>query len=148
MAELQDRLARAREAARHPQILATDVERVLGTRYTADTLQTLKDRFPRVRFLWLMGADNLAQLPHWSRWQQIFHIMPVAIFDRPSYSLSALAAMPGKRFARYRWAERKAGKLAQSKPPAWVFIHMPLNPQSATRIRARAQRGRKPDLSK
>ena len=116
----------------------SDLERVLGTRYSLDTLLALKTRFPRVDFVWLMGADNLVQMPQWSRWQQIFHIVPVAIFDRPSYSLGALTAKPSRRFARQRQAEAKAGGLARKRPPAWVFLHMPLNPQSATHIRARS----------
>ena len=136
MADPQARLAKARQTARHPRLRVSDLERVLGTRYSLDTLLALKARFPRVDFVWLMGADNLSQMPKWSRWQQIFHIVPVAIFDRPSYSLGALTAKPSRRFARQRLAEAKAGGLARKRPPAWVFLHMPLNPQSATHIRA------------
>ena len=110
----------------------------MGTRYTVDTVAALQARFPRVRFLWLMGADNLIELPRWSRWQSILNNIPVAIFDRPSYSLRAMASKPAKRFARNRLRERRAGRLTQMGPPAWVFVHMPLNPVSATRIRAHA----------
>lgn len=143
MASLADRLSAAKRATRHPRLRVSDLERVLGTRYSLDTILALKARFPRVDFVWLMGADNLAQMARWSRWPQIFHTVPVAIFDRPSYSLGALAAKPSRRFARHRLDDRKAGGLARVRPPAWVFVHMPLNPQSATYIRSRS--GTTPD---
>jgi nicotinate-nucleotide adenylyltransferase len=138
MAPLAERLASARAAAAgHPQIRATDLEAVLGTLYTLDTLRALRARFPRVRFVWLMGADNLAQIDRWAGWQRIFHRVPVAVFDRPSYSIRAVTAKAAHRFRRARLPERDAGRLAELDPPAWVFLHQPQDPRSATEIRAR-----------
>jgi nicotinate-nucleotide adenylyltransferase len=143
MAPFADRLAGAQEiASRHPGIVATDLEDRLGTRFTADTLEALVRAFPGVAFVWLMGADNLAQLPRWRRWAAIFGAVPVAVFDRAPYSLRALAGQAAKRFARHRVAERAAGRLPGMAPPAWVFLHTPLHPASASEIRAR--RGRAP----
>jgi nicotinate-nucleotide adenylyltransferase len=138
MAPLAERLASARAAiAGHPRIRATDLEAVLGTLYTLDTLRALAARFPRVRFVWLMGADNLAQIDRWAGWQRIFHRVPVAVFDRPSYSVQAVNAKAAHRFRRARLREREAGHLAELDPPAWVFLHQPQDPRSATEIRAR-----------
>ena len=135
-AALATRLAGARAQARHPRILPGAVETALGTVYTVDTLKALVRRFPGVRFVWLMGADNLIQLPAWRNWQELFHIVPVAVFDRPSYHLRALAGKAARRHARSRLPESRAAGLARKEPPAWVFIHQGLNPQSSTRIRA------------
>jgi len=137
MAPFADRLASARALARHPRIEATDIERRLGTRYTADTLAALTRRFPAHDFVWLMGADNLIQIPAWDRWSRIFHTVPVAVFARPSYSLGALAGPAARRFRRYRLPESDAGRLAGCEPPAWVFCRMRLDPTSATALRAR-----------
>jgi nicotinate-nucleotide adenylyltransferase len=137
MAPLDDRLVRARAVARHPRIRATGIEELLASHYTADTLRALTRRFPRVRFVWLMGADNLMQLTEWKDWSEIFHTVAVAVFDRPSYSLRACAAKAARRFARHRLDERQARELAGRAPPAWVFIHSRLSALSATRIRAR-----------
>lgn len=141
MAPLAQRLAGAARVARHPRIRATGIEAVLGTRYTADTLERLVRRFPNSRFVWLMGADNLAQIPRWERWPSIFSTIPIAIFDRSPYSFKALAGKPARRFARRRLPERQASVLADMQPPAWVFLHTRLHPASATVIRARHQRG-------
>lgn len=138
MAPLAQRLASARAAADDPRILVTGLETRLGSAYTADTLDALTRLLPRVRFVWLMGADNLIQVHHWQDWQEIFNTLPVAVFDRPSYSLRALSGKAAHAFARYRLDERSARRLAGARPPAWVFIHCRLNPQSATAIRARA----------
>lgn len=140
-APLAERLAGARAWARHPRILAGALETELGTTYSADTLRALRRRFPGVRFVWLMGADNLIQIPAWKNWQELFHTLPVAVFNRPSYHLRALAGKAARRFARHRVPERRAAGLADKAPPAWVFIHQGLNAQSSTRIRA-ARRGR------
>lgn len=138
MAGLEARLEGARAVARHPRIRPTGIEAALGTRYTADTLAELKARFARTRFVWLMGADNLAQIPRWEDWTYIFHTVPIAVFDRPSYSHKALAGIAARRFRKARVEERKAPSLAARTPPAWCFLHIPLMPVSATQIRARA----------
>lgn len=137
MAPLAKRLASAAEQARHPRLRAVAIEQALGTRYTADTLAALIRRFPRTSFVWLMGADNLIQLPKWERWSSIFNTVPIAVFARPSYSTNALAGKAAHRFspARRRSLHR-ATRLASRKPPAWVFLHTRLHPASATSIRA------------
>jgi nicotinate-nucleotide adenylyltransferase len=138
MAPLARRLASARALAGDPRVLATGLETRLGSAYTADTLRALAGLLPRVRFVWLMGADNLIQVDRWQDWPQIFNTLPVAVFDRPSYSLRALSSKAARAFARFRLDERSARRLAEARPPAWAFIHCRLNPQSATEIRARS----------
>jgi nicotinate-nucleotide adenylyltransferase len=138
MAPLAKRLAGGRKAARHPRIRVTAIEAALGTRYTADTLDALVGRFPYTRFVWLMGADNLVQLPRWHRWRSIFETVPIAVFDRSPYSFRALAGKAARRFAHRRLPERQASVLAESQPPAWVFLHTRLHPASATVIRSRS----------
>jgi nicotinate-nucleotide adenylyltransferase len=137
MAGFAQRLAQAGRAARHPRIRVSDLEARLGTRYTADTLTALRRRFPRHRFVWLMGADNLRQIPAWQHWTKIFTELSVAVFDRPSYSLRALAGKAARRYWHFRLRPRQAKRIAAQRPPAWVFLHIPLHPASATAIRAR-----------
>ena len=141
MAPLLERLRLARAFAAHPRILVSDLESRLGTRFTADTLAALTKRFPRTRFVWLMGADNLIELPRWRKWKQIFHLAPIAIFDRPPYSQRALSGMVASHFARYRMGERQAGRLADRRPPAWIFFHSRLHGASATKLRERLTKG-------
>jgi nicotinate-nucleotide adenylyltransferase len=142
MAPLAERLAGARRLANDRRIVVTGLEAGLGSAYTADTLKALTHLLPRVRFVWLMGADNLNQVHHWQDWPQIFNSLPVAVFDRPSYSFKALSSKAAHAFERFRLRERSARSLAEAGPPAWAFIRCRLNPQSATEIRA-SQSGRK-----
>jgi nicotinate-nucleotide adenylyltransferase len=137
MAPLAERLQGARAVARHPRFKVTGIEAELATSYTAETLRRLQRRMPRARFIWLMGADNLAQVHQWKDWQQIFHTVPVAILARPTYCLRALAGTAAHRFARNRLPESAGGVLRRRRPPAWVFLVGPLNPLSATAIRAK-----------
>jgi nicotinate (nicotinamide) nucleotide adenylyltransferase/ribosome silencing factor RsfS/YbeB/iojap len=141
MAPFAARLAQARQvAAGHKRIRVTDLENRIGrSRYTVDTLKALRRRFPRLRFVWLMGGDNLVQIRHWERWAEIFRTVPIAVFDRPSYSAKALAALAAIRFARERLSSTSARRLAETKPPAWAFFHTQLDPISATLIRGRKQ---------
>ncbi len=139
MAPLAERLESARAVAAGEAIQVTDIERELGTRYTAETLRALKERFPDVRFVWLMGADLLLQMPRWRRWRAIFRMVPIAVFPRPSYSLKALSGRAARRFAGARVRASRAGAVAGMKPPAWVFLLAPPTAVSARRIRA--QRG-------
>lgn len=136
MAPLAARLARARAVAAHPRLRVTAIETRLGTRYTADTLTALRQRFPGVRFVWLMGADNLGQVSRWQRWTEIFHTVPVAVLDRAPYSLGVLNGKAALRFRASRVAPSAAGTLADRPPPAWLFLPGPRHPASATRLRA------------
>lgn len=137
MAPFATRIAEARRVAHHPRIVVTDLEDGLGTRYTADTLRRLTQTFPRTRFVWLMGADNLSQIAQWAEWQEIFHTVSVAVFARPTYCFGALAGRAARRFARRRLTASAAGLLTRNAPPAWVFLFTRLNPISASAIRAR-----------
>ena len=100
MAPFADRLASARTLADGRRVVATSIERALGTRYTFDTLRALRRRFPRIRFVWIMGADNLVQLPRWQRWVGIARGMPFAVMPRPTYNQRALSGQAAQRLRR------------------------------------------------
>jgi nicotinate-nucleotide adenylyltransferase len=136
MAPFAERFAQAKAFADHPRIRVLDLETRLGTRFTADTVTALQRCFPRQRFVWLMGADNLAQIRHWQRWPSIFDRLPIAVIDRPTYSFNGLAELAAKRFARAR-VPLPARHLPSMKPPAWTFLPVKLDPHSATEIRSR-----------
>ncbi len=135
MAPFEARLTAARALADDPRILVSDMERQLHTRYTADTLAALIERYPHAAFVWIMGADNLAQIEKWRDWTAIFAALPIAVFDRPTYSDTALACPAAERFAASRIDASRARELAGLTPPAWVFVRGKLNSASATRIR-------------
>ena len=140
MASFETRLASARALVRHPRIAVTDLEARLGTRYTADTLAELRRRFPNSHFVWLMGADNLGQIRHWERWQDVFRLAAVAVFDRPTYCLRALAGLAAQRFKRRRKPPRDVRRLADAELPAWALFRIRLDASSATALRARKSR--------
>ena len=149
MAPFAVRLDQARQvAAKHHRIRVTDLENRLGrSRYTVDTLKALRRRFPRLRFVWLMGSDNLVQIRRWDRWAEIFRMAPIAVFDRPAYSPKALAGLAARRFARQRLPAGAARQLAEAKPPVWAFFHTRLDPTSATRIRSERKQASSPILT-
>lgn len=137
MAPFDERLEFAKAVtAAEPKIVISDFEKVYGSRRTLTTLRKLKSNHPAHRFVWLMGADNLIQAHRWNQWADIFKIVPIAVFARPSYSLRALSARAAKVFASDRAKEREAEMLADLKPPAWVYLKIPLHPASSAEIRA------------
>jgi nicotinate-nucleotide adenylyltransferase len=135
MAPFAARVEGARRMAHDHRIKVCTIESELRSSYTADTLAALKQRFPRARFLWLMGADNLPGFTRWQRWAEIYRAVPVAVFDRRPYAAQVHAAAPSLRFAEWRIPERRSRRLADMTPPAWVFLHIPLHAGSATAIR-------------
>ncbi|MBN8930105.1 MAG: nicotinic acid mononucleotide adenylyltransferase [Rhodospirillales bacterium 69-11] len=135
MAPLADRLAGARAIGDGRRVLASAIEAAFGTRYTVDTLRLLRRRFPRVRFVWIMGADILAQLPRWRCWETIVRDMGFAVLPRPGYTFPALAGQAARRLRHRRRPAREAPVLA-GRAPAWVFLPARQNPISATAIRA------------
>jgi nicotinate-nucleotide adenylyltransferase len=136
MAPLADRLASARTIFRHPRIVVTTIETLLGTRYTADTLAVLRRRFPRARFVFVMGADSFQALHRWDRWQRVMQAVPIAVIPRPGFTFRALKGPAAARFARARVPAFAASSLARRTPPAWVVLHGREDDSSATSIRA------------
>lgn len=132
---LGKRLQAARAVADHPGIEVTGIEALMGTRYTFDTIDTLRRRFPTVRFVWLMGADNLAQFHRWRNWQGIAAALPIAVIDRPSDSLRALASPAAHALSRFRHTEELAPRLADLRAPAWIFLRGMKSPLSSTLLR-------------
>ena len=120
--ELDARVEAARLVADDPRIEVTCLESVIGTRYTVDTVNFLRRRASQLRFVWIMGADNLAQFHRWQKWQRIATQVPIAVIDRPPQSFRALTAPAAQALARYRLPENQAGKLADARAPAWVFL--------------------------
>lgn len=133
---LEARVATARAVARHPRIDVTGFEAELGVRYSYQTLAYLARRMPAVRFVWIMGADNLARFDRWQHWRDIARLVPIAVVDRMGDSLAATASPAGRALARYRIDESDAAILADLSPPAWVFLHGLKSPLSSTGIRA------------
>ena len=120
--ELEARAQAARDLAADPRIDVTCLESVIGTRYTVDTINYLRRRACGSRFVWIMGADNLAQLHRWQHWQRIATQVPIAVIDRPPQSFRALTAPAAQALARSRLPEHEASRLADRHPPAWVFL--------------------------
>jgi nicotinate-nucleotide adenylyltransferase len=135
MARLAERMAAARAIGDGRRVVATDIEARLHQRYTADTLPLLRRRFPRACFVWLMGADNLADLPRWRQWPRIVAAMPFAVLPRPGYNQQALAGQAARCLGAARRPVREATLLAALAPPAWMFLPAPQHAASATALR-------------
>jgi nicotinate-nucleotide adenylyltransferase len=120
---LADRIAAARRIACHPRIRVTGVEAAFGTRYTCDTLAVLTRRCPGMRFVWVMGADNLPAFHRWRNWRRVADLVPIAVVDRGGITLRALGGRAPTALAPVRLTERLAPALAGRKPPAWVYLH-------------------------
>jgi nicotinate-nucleotide adenylyltransferase len=140
LAPLAERIRLSREIARHSRIKVTTFEEGIGTAYTTAALRFLRARFPRVHFVWLMGADNLASFHRWNEWRTIFELMPIAVEDRPEWRYRALASPAASRFSRFRIPERAAAMLADLAPPAWCYLSGPLSKLSSSALRASRSR--------
>jgi nicotinate-nucleotide adenylyltransferase len=142
LAPLAERVAAAQALADHPLIDVTDLEAALGTTYTYETVSYLVRRCRGVHFVWIMGADNLRSFHRWQRWRGIAELVPIAVVDRLGPSLYASASAAGQALALFRVPETAAKKLADRKPPAWIYLHGLKSPLSSTALRA--QRASRP----
>lgn len=136
-ADMARRIAAARAIMHHPRVRVSDIEARLGTRYTAETLAALRRRAPAVRFVWLMGADNLRSFHRWESWDGILRDTPVGVLARPGQQLAAGLSPAARRFARWRLAPEAAPRLALTPPPAWTLVTGPMLDLSSTALRRR-----------
>lgn len=135
-APLARRMEEARRVIDDPRVIVTDIEARLGTRYTAETLRRLKALYPTVRFVWLMGADNLAQFHRWQNWRWIMENVPIGVLARPGSGIAARLSPAADRYARFRVRPSDADRLGCRRPPAWCYVNVPLTPISSSAIRA------------
>lgn len=135
---LAERVVAARAVGRHPKIVVTGFEGARESAYTIDTIRFLKRRYPSVNFVWLMGADNLVGFHRWRSFEELFRIVPIAVFDRPGFRLKARASRAAQRFACAEIDESDARGLAELYPPAWALLTLPLSGLSSTRLRGEA----------
>jgi len=135
MAPLAARVAAAQVQARRAPIRVTGIERELGTRYTVDTLRALQRRYPKRRFIWLMGSDNLAQFHRWRDWRRIARAMPIAVIARPGYDGAAVASPAMAWLGRFRRLPAALENPARRSAPALYLLRFDPDPRSATAIR-------------
>lgn len=135
-APLKKRLAVAQRLMDHPRVRVTALEAALGTQFTAHTIGALQARYVGVRFVWLMGADNLAQFHLWQDWRDIMGAVSVGVLARPGQRISARMSRAAFAFRPHRLSERQARALAWRNPPCWAMINVPMNDESSTRLRA------------
>lgn len=138
-APMGERMARARLLMQHPRVKVTGLEAQLGTRYTAETIAKLQRMYPGVRFVWLMGADNLAGFHRWQDWREIMARLPVGVIARPGERVAARTSKAAQVFHTQRLGGRAAALLAHRTPPAWCLINVPMISHSSTAIRARGE---------
>lgn len=135
LAPYKKRLKGAERISRGKAIRVSDIENQKGLQFTVDTLKYLKDHYPKARFVWLMGADCFAALEAWKSWQDIMHMVPIAVFPRPGFTEKALGGKAATTFAKSRLPEDQAQNLIVTKPPAWVYIDIRPVSFSGTEIR-------------
>lgn len=134
-APLAERMRQARRLVSDPRVTVTDLESRLNTRFTAETLEKLIRLYPGVRFVWLMGADNLVQFHRWNRWQDILRMVPVGVLARPGWGIAARNSRAARIF-RQQGVDRGV-VLRRHAPPAWCFVNLPMDSMSSSAIRAR-----------
>jgi nicotinate-nucleotide adenylyltransferase len=135
MAPLPARFRSAQRAARGLPVRVTAIERELGTRYTIDTIEALRRRFPDREFIWLMGADCLVQFHNWKEWRKIATAAPIAVIARPGYDGLARRARAMGWLRRFVRPASQARNWTDWRPPALVLLRLPPDPTSATGLR-------------
>jgi nicotinate-nucleotide adenylyltransferase len=137
LAPLAERVIAARALAHHPRIDVTGIEAEIGVRYSHDTVRYLVSHCPGVRFVWIMGADNLHTFHYWQKWRGIAGLVPIAVVDRLGPSLHATGSVAAQALSRRRVPEREAVSLLERRLPAWVLLHGLKSPLSSTALRRR-----------
>lgn len=132
---LPQRMAAAERVARHPNIVITGFEAQIGARHTFDTIAYLKQRCPGVRFVWIMGGDNLLGFHRWQHWREIARMVPIVVVDRPGSTLRAVHGRAAEILAPSRLDETDGRLLPGAPPPAFMFLHGPRSAQSSTALR-------------
>lgn len=125
-------------ARREKRIIVSDFEEQHRLRFTYNTLAALRKHYPGTKFVWIMGADNLAGFHKWQRWRSIINIMPIAVFDRIPFSHTSLRSKAAIAMNKLRLPGRDISIIAE-KPGRWAYMYILArrHPASSTAIRAK-----------
>ncbi len=138
LAPIDERLAATVKLMDDPRLEVTGFEADRGFAYSFETIRSLTETYPATRFVWIMGADSLACFHHWERWEEIARILPLAVYARPGAGFRSTRSPAAVALAASRLPETAAPTLAETPPPAWVYLHGITSSASSTAIRARA----------
>ena len=138
-ATVAERVCAAKRLTRHPKVAVSHLEAQIGSRHSSETLGFLRQRYPAVRFVWLMGSDNLAALDEWRNWRGIFGRVPICVFSRPANRAAVMNSKAARSFAGSRVQAVQPRALAEMEPPAWMYLTVPLNSAASTAIRDRGE---------
>jgi nicotinate-nucleotide adenylyltransferase len=136
-AALEARVDHARGLVCDPRVTISDLESRFGTAKTCDTIAALQAQYPRLNFVWIMGADNLASFHHWENWRSIAARVPMAVIARPGAQQAALASVAARSLRRHRLPQSDAASLAAQPAPAWCFVTIPMRAISSSELRAK-----------
>lgn len=134
-AKLNRRLEAARNLMQHPRVFVSDFEAQANTRFTAQTVARLQDTVPQAQFVWLMGADNLAQFHRWKDWHTIMQQIPIGVLARPGEHMVARTARAAQMYRTARLHPRSNRRLGGMAAPAWGFANVPLRAISSSELR-------------
>lgn len=134
-APLGQRMQAAQTLVQDPRVVISDLEARMNTRISADTIAAMRRRWPGVRFIWLMGSDNLVQFHLWERWQEVAAAVPIGVLARPGTRTAARHSVAAKKLQRWRLPLTAAAGLADRRPPAWVLVNLPMSAHSSTALR-------------
>ena len=135
--DFEQRVSNAKKIVSNPKVHVSDLEKNLNTVFTIDILTYLKKNCPKTNFVWIMGADNLKSFHFWKEWKKIFSQVPIAIFDRPFYSLNVQKSRGLGFFKKNRLPVSKASSLKYSVPPRWIFLTGWANYISSTQVKTK-----------
>ena len=80
-------------------------------KHTFNNLKKILKNSEEKSFVYLIGADNFLNFHTWYKWEQIFQLIPIAIFDRPKYKNISLLSKSAKKFRKFRYLEKLSKKL-------------------------------------
>ncbi|MEA2632809.1 MAG: nicotinate-nucleotide adenylyltransferase [Chloroflexota bacterium] len=81
--------------AGHPAFEVSDLEtRRPGPHYSVETLEEVHRARPEDELFFLIGADSLADLPHWRQPERIAALATLVVVDRPGVALGPSPRWP------------------------------------------------------
>lgn len=102
-----------------------------GLYYTQQTLSYLQSHYPKIKFIWLAGTDNLQYFHRWQHWHKIVKAIPIAVFRRGRYTTSSILGMAKYRLNITRRSPKcflQPRSQSQLNAPIWtIFNNRPVD---------------------
>ena len=118
----EDRFEETKKLVNSPNIRHSTIEIMNSFQYSFQLLKLLQKRNRHIKFIWVMGEDNIIQFHLWKNWQWIANNVRIAVVARGRNRSMVNSSTFALKYRGFRLKSVQSAQLQFFKPPIWCIV--------------------------